>query len=374
RAVDANPAMLARARRGRYRAWSLRETPEDVRRRYFRAAGTDLVLDESVRGAVSFEHRNLVTDDPDLWAAHSYDVVFCRNVIMYFGTAVQRAVVERVARALVPGGYLFLGHAESLRTLSQRFELYHSHGAFYYRCRGEADGPALARASSRDPGAALGDPAVARPRLIDGGEDWVGAIRGAAERIAALAAGSPAPPAAARARGGELDGVVELMQRERFGDALAALEQLPPVAAGTPDAVLLHAALLAHDGQRAAAGAACDQLLAAEHSGPAAPPLAAGAHCVLALCCEADGDRRGADEHRQTAAHLDPTFAMPRLHLGLAARRLGDHAAARRELGQAVVLLERESASRLLLFGGGFDRDALIALCRAELAACGAAR
>jgi len=62
---------------------------------------------------------------------------------------------------------------------------------------------------------------------------------------------------------------------------------------------------------------------------------------------------------------------MPRLHLGLLARRAGDRAAARRELGQALVLLNREDASRLLLFGGGFNREALTALCRSALRHCG---
>jgi chemotaxis protein methyltransferase CheR len=71
------------------------------------------------------------------------------------------------------------------------------------------------------------------------------------------------------------------------------------------------------------------------------------------------------------AAYLDPGFAMPRLHLGLLARRAGNDVAARRELGQALVLLQREDASRLLLFGGGFSRDTLMALCRTELLRCG---
>jgi chemotaxis protein methyltransferase CheR len=58
---------------------------------------------------------------------------------------------------------------------------------------------------------------------------------------------------------------------------------------------------------------------------------------------------------------------MPRVHLGLLARRVGDRDSARRELGQALVLLRREDASRLLLFGGGFSRAALIALCDSAL-------
>ena len=92
---------------------------------------------------------------------------------------------------------------------------------------------------------------------------------------------------------------------------------------------------------------------------------------MLALCRENNGDRDRAVERFRVAVYLDPTFAMPRLHLGLLARRVGDRDAARRELGQALVLLKREDASRLLLFGGGFSRTALIALCQSALLECG---
>ena len=68
-------------------------------------------------------------------------------------------------------------------------------------------------------------------------------------------------------------------------------------------------------------------------------------------------------------ANRDP----PRLHLGLLSRRGGDLEGARRELTHALTLLEREEPARLLLFGGGFGRDALVALCRAELRAAGGA-
>jgi chemotaxis protein methyltransferase CheR len=99
--------------------------------------------------------------------------------------------------------------------------------------------------------------------------------------------------------------------------------------------------------------------------------LNAGAHYLLALCRESAGDRARALEHDRTAIYLDASFAMPRLHLGLMARRAGDAEAARRELTQALPLLKREDASRLLLFGGGFGREALISLCQAELKSAG---
>jgi chemotaxis protein methyltransferase CheR len=99
--------------------------------------------------------------------------------------------------------------------------------------------------------------------------------------------------------------------------------------------------------------------------------LNAGAHHLIALCREHAGDLEGALEQDRAAEYLDPDFAMPRLHVGRMARRKNDLALARRELAQALVLLEREDAKRVLLFGGGFERAALIRLCRAELDACG---
>ena len=53
-------------------------------------------------------------------APGTYDLIFCRNVIMYFTLEMAQAAIARLTRALAPGGYLFLGHAETLRGLSQR--------------------------------------------------------------------------------------------------------------------------------------------------------------------------------------------------------------------------------------------------------------
>jgi chemotaxis protein methyltransferase CheR len=97
--------------------------------------------------------------------------------------------------------------------------------------------------------------------------------------------------------------------------------------------------------------------------------LNAGAHYLMALCREHAGDRAAAVEHDRAAAYLDAGFAMPHLHLGLLVRRTGDVERARSELGRALVLLTNEEPSRILLFGGGFSREALVALCRSELQA-----
>jgi chemotaxis protein methyltransferase CheR len=140
---------------------------------------------------------------------------------------------------------------------------------------------------------------------------------------------------------------------------------MPAEAGIDPDVLLLQATLLVHGGKLAAAAEVCRVLLAGDE-------MNAGANYVLALCFEGVGDRAAATHHYRVASYLDPNFAMPRLHLGLLARRGGEMATAKEDLTQALDLLRREDASRLLLFGGGFTRDALIALCEAELKRCGA--
>jgi len=99
------------------------------------------------------------------------------------------------------------------------------------------------------------------------------------------------------------------------------------------------------------------------------PP--AEAYIVLALIAEHRGDRARAIEHHRAAVYLDPDVAVSHLHLGRIQRQEGRIAEARHELGQALELLRREPSSRLVLFGGGFGRDGLVALCRAELASLG---
>jgi chemotaxis protein methyltransferase CheR len=381
RAVDVNPASLRRAAAGRYSRWAVRATPPDVLKRWFVEEGRDLVLDASVRGAVDFAEQNLARCGEWL-APESVDVVFCRNVLMYFAPDVMRAAVEGFARALVPGGYLFLGHAETLRGLSTAFHLCHTDGTFYYQRRdGHGHGDADAGAGGRG-GEAARAVAPAASELVEPGvtplaldtDAWVDTIRRATERVSALgdrAAGAAdaadaAEPARARPAW-DLGPAFELLRAERYAAALATLEDLPAESGRDPDVLLLRAVLHVHGGELAAAERAASALLAVDE-------LHAGAHYVLALCREGAGDRQGAVEHDQTSVYLDPTFAMPRLHLGLMARRAGDLTAAEQELGQAQLLLAREDASRMLLFGGGFRRDALVALCRAELAACGSRR
>ncbi len=371
--LDVNPASLTRAAQARYSTWSLRATRDDVKRRYFRTDGPEFTLIPAIQKMVTFEERNLVDDDPLFWQSLACDVVFCRNVLMYFSPDQARAVVRRIGLALRPGGFLFLGHAETLRGLTQEFHLCHTHDTFYYR-RGETSQAECATAA--DPAAPLGRTAETLPAAVESMASWVEVIQRASERIATLAGGGvpaparEAPPArmgglaasSPVARTWDLGLVLELVRQERFSEALELIGALPPDSREDPDALLLRAVLLTNGGRLDEAAAVCGRLLVVDE-------LHAGAHYLLALCREHAGDLAGAVEHDQTAAYLDGGFSMPHLHLGLMAKRSGDATAAQRELRQALDLLAREESSRLLLFGGGFSRDMLVQLCRLELRA-----
>jgi chemotaxis protein methyltransferase CheR len=364
--IDVNPALVERASRGRYGPWSLRQAPPVISR-WLRPEGKAFAVDPAIQRMVRFEERNLLDDDPALWGPGAWDVVFFRNVAIYLATAAFRTVVARVARSLQPGGFLFLGDAETLRDVNDELELRQSNGAFYY---------SLPRPGGTGKGRPSGDPigraaAASRPAVAVGRADpgWIQAIHHASHRIAGLEAGAPAT---ANAGSGDAPAVVppsrdlgpalELLRAERFRDALAWLDAIGAAsgAPGEPDVLLLRAAILTNQGELAEAGRACDSLLAHD-------PHHAGARYLVALRLDQEGDRAGALEQGGAAGELEPTFAMPHVHRGLLLRRAGDLVGARAAFARALELLPGEPEARVLLFGGGFDRDALVRLCRAEL-------
>ncbi|MGH6725159.1 MAG: CheR family methyltransferase [Pseudolabrys sp.] len=360
RAVDLNPTALEKAARARYSTWALRETPIDTRAKWFCPDGRDVVLDESIRAMVAFEQGNLASDNPGLWQPSSYDAIFCRNVLMYFEPEQMRAAIARIARSLAPGGYLFLGHAETLRGVSDRLHLRNSHQTFYHQLKdgSEADSDCVIPFTPRP------SPARTPPRP-DQDAARFDEIRLASERVAALVPMSqPSAQAAVMAAPFNSTRMLELLRQERFAEALGHVQAAQGATKQTPDLLLLEAMLLAQCGKLDAADETASRLLLLDGGN-------AGAHYILALCREHVGLGEQASEHHRAAAGHDSSFAMPRLHLGLLARRAGDLQAARGEFSLAMALLEREDAARLQLFGGGFNREALTALCQSALKECG---
>ena len=122
-ASDLSTKALRRARDGVYRQQTVAALPKTVLRRHFeRGAGAEdglVRVSASVRRQVAFRRLNLI-DLADL--GHRFDVVFCRNLLIYFDQAAQQRSIAALERHLAPGGYLFISHSESLNAVKHSLE------------------------------------------------------------------------------------------------------------------------------------------------------------------------------------------------------------------------------------------------------------
>ncbi|MGA7800106.1 MAG: protein-glutamate O-methyltransferase CheR [Gammaproteobacteria bacterium] len=132
-ATDISPAILKAARDARYDAMAVgRGLSEERKRRFFTGLGEQWEVRPEIRGRVRFTMANLLQSYSLLGR---FDVIFCRNVLIYFSSESKRDIIGRMARALNPGGYLFLGSSESITQYSDQFELVRCNPGVVYRLK-----------------------------------------------------------------------------------------------------------------------------------------------------------------------------------------------------------------------------------------------
>lgn len=129
--TDIAQSILNEARQGVYCGMAAgRGLSDEQRQRYFAPEGDCLTVRNEIRQRVLFREFNL-TRGFDILGR--FDVIFCRNVLIYFSSDMKREILGRMARVLNPGGHLFLGSTESLTGHSAEFEMRSAHGGIVYR-------------------------------------------------------------------------------------------------------------------------------------------------------------------------------------------------------------------------------------------------
>jgi chemotaxis protein methyltransferase CheR len=108
-ATDIDPNMVAEGKAGVYRQDHLEPVPLAQRSRWFNKAGDGWAVNETLRRLVSFRELNLIGDWP---MKGRFDVIFCRNVVIYFDDATQELVWNRFVPTMNPGATLYIGHSE----------------------------------------------------------------------------------------------------------------------------------------------------------------------------------------------------------------------------------------------------------------------
>jgi chemotaxis protein methyltransferase CheR len=128
-ASDISYSALRMGQEGIYSETQMEPVEYTYRLRYFDKTGDRYAIKQSVKQLVNFDFHNLKTE----FLPQRNDVIFCRNVMIYFDEAEQKRLIEKFYRCLNPEGYLFVGHAESLFGLTDRFRMIHQNNGTAYQ-------------------------------------------------------------------------------------------------------------------------------------------------------------------------------------------------------------------------------------------------
>ena len=134
---DIDTGILRRARAGRYSARSVQNVPARWMEKYFRPVSDEYQLSDDIRDAVEFTRVNLA-EPSDTLTYRNFDVVFCRNLLIYFDDISRQTAAETFYEALNPGGFICLGHSESMSRISSLFKVRKFPEAIVYQKSSEA--------------------------------------------------------------------------------------------------------------------------------------------------------------------------------------------------------------------------------------------
>ncbi|QEH31895.1 putative biofilm formation methyltransferase WspC [Aquisphaera giovannonii] len=309
-AVDVSLRRLDAAREGVYSANAFRGGDLAYRDRYFRRHPRGFEIDPALRGRVRFLGGSIL--DPALLKHEPpYDVIFCRNLLIYLGDAARAAAMATLDRLLAADGLLVIGHADRLG-LAGRGPLFAPVGeprAFAYRRALSLPAPsrAMPRLPSPPPTSRRPPPKASPHPTVVGGESR-----------------NPDLPLTKV----ELDGVPRPDTRARWigpssppGPPTAPPAPPSPPAAEEVDSLLARATELANANRADEAIAACNEYLKG-------PRRSAAVYAMLGVLYQSIGNRRGAEDSFKKAAYLDPDHDEAHLALALIAERRGEKAEA----------------------------------------------
>ncbi|MBB5610907.1 MULTISPECIES: protein-glutamate O-methyltransferase CheR [unclassified Janthinobacterium] len=288
-AYDLSPGCIERAQAGVYGRNAFRAQDVAFRERYFTHVADDAYrIMDALRQQVSFKQGNLLQFDTASYS-HHYDVIFCRNLLIYFDKPTTRAAIEKLSALLADDGMLLAGYAEVPAFCQNGFTPLQHRQAFALK---KDDAPAAIPAASVPQRTLRSVPVTARP----------------------IPVATPAPAAPPRSR------------------------PVPVPAAATPVDLLAEARLLADRGQLREAGEKC-------HAHLARTPEAAEAYFMLGIINELAGKMDLADDYWRRCIYLQPDHYDALCHLALLAERNGNSTAAATLKARAARVYQRRQAT-----------------------------
>lgn len=275
-AADINAKFLRKAQKAVYGRNSFRGTETTFRERYFTSNGNEYSLKPDVRAGVHFFKANIIEPDSFPGFAH-YNIVFCRNLLIYLHDQARSKTIAIIERLLAPGGLLFIGHAEVSPSLMEIYETVNHHGSFALRK------PVLKQIKTFSPGA--GQSTEFMPLSSD-------------------------PRSAFADQSGEQPAI-------KAASAMTERQAIPAAASENLECAIR----LANQGRLKEAAEACQQTIQADKRN-------APAHFLMGIISAAQDDNDRAEECFSRAIYLDVNFTEAILHLAVLKEQCGDNAGA----------------------------------------------
>lgn len=346
-ATDINPRSLRKAIDGVYGEWSFRGIDPEIRRTYFTPRGGRWEIAPHIRRMVSFAYHNLAEDlYPSVHNnTNGMDIIFCRNVLMYFSAARARQVVTNLQHSLADGGWLVAASVEGSAELFTPLVNIGLPDATIYRKQSAAPLVPFTLPPLPDvPPAPL--PLMVPPPPLPPPPPPPLVVE-------------PEPAVAST----PLDRALELYQRGENAEAIGLLLSDPNLAADGKALTLL-ARLYANEGRLDLADECCRRALAVDR-------LAPERHYLLAMIRQECGDPRGAAEALKRALFLDPDYILAHVALAGLAVADGRRTEARRCYRNALTLLAMRDPAETLAESDGLTVGRLIEIVRVASAEVG---
>ncbi|MEX0713449.1 MAG: protein-glutamate O-methyltransferase CheR [Pirellulales bacterium] len=317
--TDINREFLARAQRAAFADWAFRSGSEEVKRACFSPEGKLWALKPEFKQGVSFQYHNLVQHPfPSLLNNLSaFDLILCRNVMIYFQRDIVSRIIEQFHECLAEGGWLLVGHAESCVQLFRPFRTLNVPGAVLYQKRQ----PAPVAAES--------------PRTVGGRNEDGGSMN----RVTPSARTAPTSSRGEK-RGHNRRPFVSVPLKQPTTWPAAVAERLADIRTKADRA------------QWEGAARSCDELIALDELNPTA-------HFYQALVLEQMGRHAETERALRRTIYLDRRFVLAHYHLGLLLQMRRDMAGAQRCFRNAIKLLNQMDDQQVFNDADGLTVGAL---------------
>lgn len=333
--TDINQESIEKAKEGIYTKNSFRGVDDYLIEKYFTKEKEQYRIEERIRQMVEFEVVNLISKNDFPPKYRGFDIIFCRNVLMYFRQEGYREIVDRFAGCLTDGGFLFLGHAEGGMVANTIFENIHSCNTFIFQKR-----PADCGLKEKS------------KQIQEFGSQNQAARKSEIQN-------QTNPPSAIGDR--HYEEALKYYYQEDFDAVLKALSRTGDEGQKVLKELILTALICINMSDLDRAEVCREQALKISDTSPEV-------YIIESMIKEAKGDYDGAIVSAQSAIFLDRHLFIPQFRLGHIYHEMGEYRKAKRCFTNALKALNTDDQERIKLFCVGCSKALLADICRRKIA------